>query len=113
MSSNLRNVFLYSLGIVLFYACSEKEDFSSFNSNTVEPINIGLTYRAASLRNQEITFQVFDEESNEIVDNITFYVDGSPIMGNTFSADQKGCSQFMLNMRIKEPCRLRIRRVFL
>ena len=90
MSSNFRNVLLYSLGVVLFYACSEKEDFSSFNTNTVEPINIGLTYRAASLRNQEITFQVFDEESNEIVDNITFYVDGSPIMGNTFSADQEG-----------------------
>lgn len=90
MASSFRNFLLSSLGVILFSACSEKEDFSSFNTDTVEPINIGLTYRPASLRNQEIAFQVFDEESNEIVDNITFYIDGAPIVGNTFSSDQEG-----------------------
>ena len=90
MALSYRNFFLLGVCLVLFVACSEKEDFSNFDNNSVEPINIGLTYRAASLRNQEVTFRVYDEESNEIVDNITFYVDGTPITGNTFSSDQEG-----------------------
>ena len=90
MSLKMRNFLLFSFAVILFSSCSEKEDFSSFANNTVEPINIGLTYRASSLRNQEVTFRVYDDQSNEIVDNITFYVDGAPITGNTFSSDQEG-----------------------
>ena len=90
MCLKMRNLFMFSLAVTLLSACSEKEDFSNFNNDTIEPINIGLTYRAASLRNQEVSFKVYDDQSNEIVDNITFYVDGTPLTGNTFSSDQEG-----------------------
>lgn len=90
MLSNLRYLVLCTLGLITLFSCSEKEDFSNFNNETTEPINIGLTYRPASLRNQEITFQVFDDQSNEITENIVFYVDGSPLSGNTFSSGQDG-----------------------
>ena len=90
-----KRVFLLRFALIGFVglginACSEKEDFSNLQNNTVEPINIGLVYRESSLRNQEIAFAVYDDQSNEIVDNITFYVDGSPINGRVFSSDVEG-----------------------
>ena len=77
-----------ALGLsLLLTGCSEKEDFSSFEEVIIEPIEIGLTFRKASLRNQEVAFQVFDEQSNDITQSSLFYVDGSPISGNLFVSE--------------------------
>ena len=80
-----------ALGLsLLLTGCSEKEDFSSFEEVIIEPIEIGLTFRKASLRNQEVAFQVFDEQSNDITQSSLFYVDGSPISGNVFVSESEG-----------------------
>tara|TARA_R100000935_G_scaffold44696_2_gene67644 strand:- start:72684 stop:73580 length:897 start_codon:yes stop_codon:yes gene_type:complete len=42
------------------------------------------------LRNQEITFSVFDEEGNDISTDATFYVDGTALDTNSFSSDTEG-----------------------
>ncbi|MDC0637431.1 MAG: Omp28-related outer membrane protein [Flavobacteriaceae bacterium] len=72
-------------------ACSDKEDFSSFEEVVIDdPIEIGLSYRSASLRNQEVVFQVFDDQSQDITQNSVFYVDGVQLTANTFSSAAEG-----------------------
>lgn len=75
---------------LVMVSCSKKEDFSGQEDQQIEEINIGLTYRKASLRDQPIAFQVFDEEGNEITENISFFVDGEPLVSDTFQSSEAG-----------------------
>jgi len=77
---------LFILSAVLFISCSKKEDFTQEETTTANFEN-GLTFRKASLKNQEIIFSLFDDDGNEITENVTYYVDGAPLAGNSFSSD--------------------------
>lgn len=74
---------------LLFISCSKKEDFTQEEIVTVNFEN-GLTFRKASLKNQEIIFSLFDDDGNEITENIVFFVDGIMIEGNTFQSNTDG-----------------------
>lgn len=80
-----------ALAAFLLLGCTKSEDFSAFlEDDTVADIEIGLVYRPASLRNQEITFSVFDEDGNDISTDAVFYVDGTALDSNTFSSSAEG-----------------------
>lgn len=71
-------------------SCSKKEDFSGQDDQQIEDVQIGLTFRKASLRNQPVEFKIFDDEGNEVIDNLSFYVDGGLITANTFESGTEG-----------------------
>lgn len=75
---------------IVIVSCSKKESFPIDDDQQVDDVNIGLTFRAASLRDQVIDFKVFDEEGTEITENITFFVDGEVLVGNTFQSSSEG-----------------------
>ncbi|MBW2936651.1 Omp28-related outer membrane protein [Aureisphaera sp. CAU 1614] len=75
---------------IVFISCSKKEDFSAEEQQQTEEIEIGLTFRKSSLKDQEIAFKVFDSEGTEITENITFFVDGAVLEGNTFQSNAEG-----------------------
>lgn len=74
------------LATLLFFSCSKKEDFTQEDATTVNFEN-GLTFRKASLKNQEIVFSLFDDDGNEITENATYFIDGTPLAENSFSSD--------------------------
>ena len=76
-------VLVFSL---LVLSCSKKEDFTEEETIIVNFEN-GLSFRKASLKNQEIVFSLFDDDGNEITENVTYYVAGTALDGNTFSSD--------------------------
>ncbi|QIE60431.1 Omp28-related outer membrane protein [Rasiella rasia] len=87
----LKSFYLALLAAIVLIGCSKSEDFSSFNEDdTVPEIEIGLVYRPASLRNQEIVFSVFDEDGTNITDGAVFYVNDAALSDNTFSSDTEG-----------------------
>ncbi|MDX1461746.1 MAG: Omp28-related outer membrane protein [Marinirhabdus sp.] len=88
---NLTRIYITLLSAVLLFGCSKSEDFSEFVEEAqVEEIEIGLTYRPASLRNQDINFSVFDEDGTDITSEATFFVNGNELTGNTFNSDTEG-----------------------
>lgn len=70
--------------------------YFNINSNTIayEVIsNAGRVVtidRVKSLRNQPLTFRLFDTENNEFTNEATFYVNGVAISGNTFTSADAG-----------------------
>lgn len=70
--------------------------YLNVNSNTInyEVIsNAGRVVtieRKKSLRNQPLTFRLFDTNNIEYTNEATFYVNGSPISGSTFSSADAG-----------------------
>ncbi len=81
--------FLKSLFIVLLLiGCSNQEDFSGLIS---EPeIVSGLNVKSSYITGQNIEFNVFDQNQNDITDISIFYVDGLEILGNQIIHDQIG-----------------------
>ncbi len=85
-----KNLLLLSLFVGIIAACSKKEDFTSQDDQQIEEIQIGLTFRKASLRNQPVAFSVFDDEGNEISENVSFFVDGNLLEANSFVSPSEG-----------------------
>lgn len=85
-----KKILLSILFIGIILSCSKKEDFTSQDDQQIDDVQIGLTFRKASLRNQPVAFRVFDDQGNEIVDNITFFVDGMLLNDNTFVSPTEG-----------------------
>ncbi|WP_179351532.1 Omp28-related outer membrane protein [Winogradskyella vidalii] len=81
---------LYLLFIVLIsVACSKVEDNEPLVSS-VTVLNENKFVRKASLINQDIPFRVVTEDGEDVTSITTFYVNGEPIFGSTFSSDTTG-----------------------
>lgn len=87
---NFKNLLLLAFFVGIVTSCSKKEDFSAQDNEQIEEIQIGLTYRKASLRNQAVNFQVFDDEGNEILENVSYYVDGNLLTDSFFMSSMEG-----------------------
>lgn len=87
----LNTFYTLALASFLFFGCTKSEDFSSFlEEDSTAEVEIGLVYRSASLRNQEVSFSIFDDAGTDISEDAIFYVDGTALEGNTFSSDTEG-----------------------
>ena len=72
-------------------SCSRTE---SFFYEVIEPeIVTGLSVYPSYLRNQQISFSVFDIDGNDITSQSTFFVDGVSIVGNQISYPEIGSHQ--------------------
>ena len=79
------------LMLIVTLSCSRTE---SFFYEVVEPeIVTGLVVHSSYLRNQEITFEVFDAEGNNLTLESSFIVDGVAIAGNQISYPEIGTHQ--------------------
>ncbi len=77
--------------LIVTLSCSRTE---SFFYEVVEPeIVTGLVVHSSYLRNQEITFEVFDAEGNNLTLESSFIVDGVAIAGNQISYPEIGTHQ--------------------
>ncbi len=77
--------------LIVTLSCSRTE---SFFYEVVEPeIVTGLVVHSSYLRNQEITFEVFDAEGNNLTIESSFIVDGVAIAGNQISYPEIGTHQ--------------------
>jgi len=82
---------LILLMLIVTLSCSRSE---SFFYEVVEPeIVTGLSVHSSYLRNQEITFEVFDADGNNITIDSNFIVDGVSIVGNQISYPEIGIHQ--------------------
>jgi thiol-disulfide isomerase/thioredoxin len=68
-------------------SCSSDEE--TFDSTITQPALLVLNIQKA-LRNQEIIFSLQSADNEVYTDIATFYVNGNPITGNTFSAAAEG-----------------------
>jgi len=74
--------------LIVTLSCSKTE---SFFYEVIEPeIVTGLTVYSSYLRNQEVTFEVFDADGNNITMDSNFIVDGVSIVGNQISYPETG-----------------------
>jgi thiol-disulfide isomerase/thioredoxin len=89
---------LISLTVI---SCSKKEDFTNLGVVPVADLENGLVFRKASLKDQVVTFQLFDDDGNEILEDVTYYVDETALDDNTFQSEAEGSfeiyARFLLN----------------
>jgi thiol-disulfide isomerase/thioredoxin len=79
--------------VVVLAGCSKTEDFSDFlnqGGSDDDPIPSALLFRTSSLRNQQVTFTLTDENGDDISDEALFYVDGEMLDANVFSSEDPG-----------------------
>ena len=75
MKTSIFNFYIFL--IFFFFNCSENEDFSTI---IIEPeIVSGLNVKSSYLTNQNIKFQVIDDNQNDISEISVFFVDGQQI----------------------------------
>ena len=87
MSSYLK-YFAILLMLIITLSCSKTE---SFFYEVIEPeIVSGLSLYPSYLRNQQVTFEVFDADGNNITMDSNFIVDGVSIVGNQISYPEIG-----------------------
>jgi len=90
MSSYLK-YFAILLILIATLSCSKTE---SFFYEVIEPeIVTGLTVYPSYLRNQQVTFEVFDADGNNITMDSNFIVDGVSIVGNKIGYPEIGTHQ--------------------
>tara|TARA_B100000959_G_scaffold145779_1_gene153061 strand:- start:1730 stop:2764 length:1035 start_codon:yes stop_codon:yes gene_type:complete len=76
------------LMLIVTLSCSKTE---SFFYEVIEPeIVTGLVVHSSYLRNQEIVFEVFDGDGNDLTLESSFIVDGEEIAGNQISYSEIG-----------------------
>ena len=87
MSSSLKYSAIL-LMLIVTLSCSKTE---SFFYEVIEPeIVTGLTVYSSYLRDQQVTFEVFDADGNNITMDSNFIVDGVSIVGNQISYPETG-----------------------
>ena len=79
--------FYISLFIALL-GCSDNEDFSNLISQP--EIVSGLSVKSSYLVGQNIEFNIYDENQNEITDLATFFIDGMSILENEITHNSVG-----------------------
>ena len=77
--------------ITVTLSCSRTESF--FYEVIEAEIVTGLSVYPSYLRNQQISFSVFDIDGNDITSQSTFFVDGVSIVGNQISYPEIGSHQ--------------------
>lgn len=84
---NMKNLYIISIvGFILFItACAKDEN----PEPTYNPNLTLLKSESKILRNQEVVFQLFDDE-RDVTESTTFYVNETPIAGNIFSSPNTG-----------------------
>ena len=88
LAKNLIKYFIVLLILTVTLSCSKTE---SFFYEVIEPeIVTGLSVHSSYLRNQQVTFEVFDAEGNNITMDSNFIVDGVSIVGNQISYPEIG-----------------------
>ncbi len=88
ISNGIQKLGLFIL-VLFSSACSKTEENVSLNPPTAEII-VDELVRKASLVNQEIPFKIINELGVDVTDLATFYVNGEPIDGASFSSDAIG-----------------------
>lgn len=73
------------IALVVCFACSKTEENVPLTLPTAE-ITVDKLVRKASLVNQEIPFTIINEQGEDVTALATFYVDGQPIDGSSFSS---------------------------
>ena len=87
------------LMLIITLSCSKTE---SFFYEVVEPeIVTGLSIHSSYLRNQQVTFEVFDSEGNNITMDSNFIVDGVSIVGNQISYPEIGTHEVFAEYSIE------------
>ena len=85
--------------LIITLSCSKTE---SFFYEVVEPeIVTGLSIHSSYLRNQQVTFEVFDSEGNNITMDSNFIVDGVSIVGNQISYPEIGTHEVFAEYSIE------------
>ena len=77
--------------ITLFIAvlgCSDNEDFSDLISQP--EIVSGLSVKSSYLVGQNIEFNIYDENQNDLTDLATFFIDGMSILENEITHNSVG-----------------------
>jgi len=77
------------LGLLIVTSCSKTEENVPLTNETAQ-ITVDKMVREASLVNQNIPFRILNEEGEDITSIVTFYVNGEPIEGNSFSSTTIG-----------------------
>jgi len=77
--------------LILFIcaACSKTEENVPLTQQTAE-ITVDKLVRKASLVNQNIPFKIINEQDEDVTALATFYVDGLPVDGTSFSSSAIG-----------------------
>ena len=88
ISKKVPKLFLLLL-IFMSIACSKTEENVPLTTPTAQ-IDVDKLVRKASLINQIIPFKIVNEAGVDVTALATFYVDGEPIDGASFSADAIG-----------------------
>ena len=87
------------LMLIITLSCSKTE---SFFYEVVEPeIVTGLSIHSSYLRNQQVIFEVFDSEGNNITMDSNFIVDGTSIVGNQISYPEIGTHEVFAEYSIE------------
>lgn len=89
MKTKLMPKFSLLLIFLVSLACSKTEDNIPLTA-PVELIDANKFVREASLINQNIPFKIITEDGEDVTDIATFYVNGEPIFGPSFSSDEIG-----------------------
>ncbi|MGJ8667502.1 MAG: Omp28-related outer membrane protein [Patiriisocius sp.] len=84
-----KNILWVAIATLTITSCSKTEENVPLTQETVE-ITVENFVRKASLRNQEIPFNLTNESGENINDIATFYVNGSAIEGSVFSSAEIG-----------------------
>lgn len=85
----MKKLLFTAVFLSILISCSKQEDFTTTDEQQVAQLENGLVFRKASLKNQEITFSLFDDDGNEITD-VVYFVDGTALTENSFQSDVDG-----------------------
>ena len=73
---------------IALLGCSDNEDFSNLISQP--EIVSGLSVKSSYLVGQNIEFNIYDENQNDITDLATFFIDGMSILENEITHNSVG-----------------------
>ena len=93
MKNRILPIVMVLLAGVAIYSCSKKENFPAETDDVIiidDDVVSALVVRTSSLRNQEIVFELFDENGVDISAEATFFVDDEAIIGPMFSSAEVG-----------------------
>lgn len=100
MKKTMKTIAVFLSFSLLFISCSKQEDFREAEQEVINLEN-GLNFRKSSLKNQDVVFSLFDDEGNEIIENVTYFVNNTAIEGTTFQSAEEGefeiYAEFTLN----------------
>lgn len=89
ISKKVPKLFLLLIILISVTACSKTEENEPLTT-PVDLIDEDQFVRRASLINQDVPFKIVTEDGEDVTSIATFYVDGEPIFGSSFSSSTIG-----------------------